>query len=247
LNKYPKLRDVLRNQVGVYEDLKVEWVPGAAPKAYLYDADRTVVRELEVGDKNLQEVLQLLKDNGFVPSLKKIVMGAPLQTVSFGGHHYEVFNVPNFFEAAVAFASSRSHGGEAGYLVTITSNLEAQFISKVMQDNKLQTAWLGAQDDENEGTWKWLGGAEKGSPFWEGKTDGHKVDEMFTNWRTGEPNDVQNEDCAVMMSDDGGWNDAKCDTETYSVIVEFGSGPLQVTDSEKAQLQQKPEEGHVDL
>jgi len=212
---------VLRNQVGMFQDFKVEWVPGATPTAYLYDADKNVVSEFVVGDKDLQEVLQVFKDNGFVPSRKQADLGAPTLTTSFGGHHYLVFNTPTFFDAAVEAAKSKVHDGEPGYLLTVTSAQENKFIEKILTENNIGTVWLGAQDHENEGSWTWITGPEEDSVF----TVGHS-NEAFANWRDGEPNNADNEDCAVIMSD-GAWNDAKCDSDSYSVIVEFGSQTLE--------------------
>jgi len=84
-----------------------------------------------------------------------------------------------------------------------------------LQEHNIGTAWLGAQDTATEGTWKWIGGPEAGT-F------------QFANWREGEPNDVGNEDCGVIVQTDGGWNDANCDVESYAIIVEFGSELIQV-------------------
>jgi len=244
------LRDVLRNQVGadMFVDMKVEWVPGAAPTAYLHDSNKQVVKELLLGDKNMNELLTLLKENGFVPSRKQIEMGSPLSTQTFGGHSYEIYNIQNYYSASSEFAASRSitaNDGqkERGYLLTITSQQENDFIANALKVSNIETAWLGAQDLEEEGVWKWVVGSAEDkleSPFWS-NVDGTKL-EKFANWRSGEPNNSNEEDCAVMMSSDGGWNDAHCDAQTYAVVVEFGSNPLQLPIN-----QQQVEEAHADL
>jgi len=101
--------------------LTVEWVSGAAPTAFLYDADNNVVSEHVVGDKDMAELLQFLKEKDFVPSRKKPAFGAPVATVAFGGHFYELFDTGTYFESAQEWAESRSHNGSPGYLVTISS------------------------------------------------------------------------------------------------------------------------------
>jgi len=229
----------------VYEDLKVEWVPGAAPTAFLYDADKNLVAEVVVGDKDLQEVLLLLKEHGFAPTRKKLELGEPVRSVSFGGHFYEVFSPSSFHGDAVTWAATRTHDNEAGYLVTISSEQENNFISKLLQDSNVQTAWLGARD-EIEGFWKWTNGPEKDKVFWElsvAGAAGHPT-ALFANWRSGEPNNADDEDCAVVMVD-GSWNDAKCSADTYSVVVEFGSKPLQLTEAETQQYARKPQQEPV--
>jgi len=249
------LRDVLRNQVGVYENLKVEWVHGATPTAFLYDADKNLVAEVVLGDKDLKEVLQLLKEHGFEPTRKSVNLGEPLRSVSFGGHYYEVFLGPILFQDAVNWTATRKHDNELGYLLTISSEQENNFISKTLSELGVQTAWLGAQD-ETEGVWKWIGGPEKDTIFWEVSAAvpaGHSPYGVFVNWKSGEPNNVEEEDCAVVMAN-GHWNDAKCSTDIYSVVVEFGSQPLQLSEAEKQQyvpkqemVQANKEEAHPDL
>nr|XP_015825661.2 CD209 antigen-like protein E [Nothobranchius furzeri] len=58
--------------------------------------------------------------------------------------------------------------------------------------------WIGLTDAEDEGVWKWL--------------DGTKLKEGF--WSIGEPNNVNNEDCAAIYPTDNpfmAWNDAPCE------------------------------------
>ncbi|KAM6067572.1 LOW QUALITY PROTEIN: mannose-binding protein-like [Chlamydotis macqueenii] len=42
----------------------------------------------------------------------------------------------------------------------------------------------------------------------------------YTNWNVGEPNNVKNEDCAVIQ-DSGKWNDVNCSNLHASIICEF--------------------------
>ena len=56
--------------------------------------------------------------------------------------------------------------------------------------------WIDGQDSAQEGTFRWMTTGEAFS---------------YTHWYQGEPNNVNNEDCAHMMWDgNGGWNDAPC-------------------------------------
>jgi FG-GAP-like repeat/Lectin C-type domain len=77
--------------------------------------------------------------------------------------------------------------GLKGYLATITSATEQQFIDGKIQGN----GWIGASDAEKEGDWKWVTGPESGQSFWSGGVDGNPVNGSYTNWndgKGGEPN-----------------------------------------------------------
>jgi thiol-disulfide isomerase/thioredoxin len=80
------------------------------------------------------------------------------------GHDYQRIDVPMTWQEAKEYCER--HGG---HLATATSDAENQFIyDNFGQDH---VCWLGATDEENEGTWKWV----TGEP-WE-----------YENWHDGEP------------------------------------------------------------
>ena len=54
---------------------------------------------------------------------------------------------------------------------------------------------IGYNDISDEGSWLWVDG-----------TNG-----TYTNWKTNEPNNNGNEDCAAIADSAGQWNDAPCD------------------------------------
>ena len=65
-----------------------------------------------------------------------------------------------------------------------------------MKSRGLGRTWIGGNDIDEEGTWKWT----DGSPF------------EFTFWNSGEPNNSgpnKNEDC-MMHGFRGKWNDGPC-------------------------------------
>jgi hypothetical protein len=68
--------------------------------------------------------------------------------------------------------------------------------------------WLGGNDINAEGQWLWISGESM----------------LYTNWRTGEPNnagmDQLGEDCMILEGDNGGlWDDRGC-ANTYGYICE---------------------------
>jgi len=219
---------VLHNQLAIYENLEVEWSAGATPTAYLYDADNTVIESFELGDRSLEQLFELFAEHGFTPKLPVVnYPETPDATGTYGGHQYDVYAITNFHSPANEFVRAQQRDGRAGYMVTITSPRENAFVADLLMRAGAEKGWLGVGDELDEGLWLWKGGAaaEQGGVIWRGGVDGSVEEGLFTNWREGEPNDVNDEDCGVMYSD-GRWNDGTCSMEMASLVVEFGDAPL---------------------
>ena len=103
---------------------------------------------------------------------------------------------------AEASSDSMMYYGLRGYLATVTSQAENDFI-------KLKTkgvGWIGASDHLVEGNWRWVTGPEgledggQGRLFWVGTGADYAarvpgsgpVSGQYTNWNAGEPNDCCN-------------------------------------------------------
>ncbi|SHF22033.1 gliding motility-associated C-terminal domain-containing protein [Mariniphaga anaerophila] len=89
--------------------------------------------------------------------------------------------------AARDSAAKMDYYGLQGYLATITSSVENDFIWSKIDG----VGWIGANDAEKEGTWKWVTGPETGTIFWQGNQNGSPVNGNYSFWNTGEPNNVQ--------------------------------------------------------
>jgi len=100
------------------------------------------------------------------------------------GHYYEFVSHPNisWTDAEIA-ASNRTYFGLQGYLATLTSQEEADFSGAQAQG----VGWIGANDANVEGEWRWVTGPEAGTLFWLGDENGTEV--TFANWNSNEPND----------------------------------------------------------
>jgi len=135
------------------------------------------------------------------------VLAAPTQWAG-NGHWYELVSTPLSFGDAVTEASTRTHLGLGGHLVTLTSADENAFVHGLTGGG---AAWLGASDAAVEGEWRWMSGPEAGQLL------------TYTNWGPGEPNNSGNEDFAVYNNPWGGglWNDRPDAGIAY--IVEYSA------------------------
>lgn len=138
------------------------------------------------------------------------------------GHLYEYVASSLDWNSAKTAAEARTKYGASGYLATITSSNENDFVSARL----LNAGWMGASDVSTEGTWKWVTGPENGTTFCIGNLSCSVQSGQYANWNTGEPNDSGgNEDCGQFLAGGSGkWNDLPCSGTTLpGYVVEYGS------------------------
>jgi hypothetical protein len=81
-----------------------------------------------------------------------IIRVKPEGTTSFGGHQYAL--IP----ASVTWHLAKRQCEEmGGYLVVVSNPQEREFIVNLCRKQK-SYVWVGATDEEVEGTWKWVDG-----------------------------------------------------------------------------------------
>ncbi len=145
-------------------------------------------------------------------------------------------------DAAKTTAEASKELGLAGYLASITSAEENTFVAEKIQG--ATSVIIGGRDADSEGTWKWVGGPDNGTSFWQGcaanLASGPGAALGFANWSTGEPNDFNTalnlgcgqtgytppatgEDCTVTNWTEnstaeqvGYWNDVPCGSNAYT-------------------------------
>jgi hypothetical protein len=145
-------------------------------------------------------------------------MDARAESGHFQGNYYErIDSTLNWLEARDA-AAAMSFGGRPGHLVTILSEEENNFVDSVRSGGN---CWIGANDIDEEGDWRWV----TGELFWTGGLGGSVVDGFFEAWNNSEPNNSGNEDGAHMFAGgSNGWNDLPVTITRDCYLVEF-SGP----------------------
>ena len=125
------------------------------------------------------------------------------------------------------YAQVQDYYGIGGYLITITSPEESNFIVSKVAGN----TWIGASDEAEDGTWRWVTGPEAGTEFWHGNDFGEAVNGEFSNWSPGEPNNSVNqsglsESYAHVYGNRhesaGLWNDYWYNGPVSEFLVEYG-------------------------
>merc|ERR1711973_93502 len=97
---------------------------------------------------------------------------------------------------------------ENANLASITSHSINQYVLRGMRRHNLSYIWIGGNDKDEEGTWKWA----DGSPF------------EFTYWSFEQPNNYKNnEDCMIHgwmnpVSRFYMWNDYPCTTRVKGLL-----------------------------
>ena len=168
---------------------------------------------------------------------------------SGNGHYYQYVNTARSWTDAqndvTSNASTYTFNGLRGYLATVTSAEENQFINSRVGSAAI---WLGARRDLNnanaggDNAWYWTGGPEaamtnSGKFFIQGNgsggssvPNGTAVSGWYTNWNGGEPNGsgTSGESALQMLSGSSGqWNDLQASSSSYTLpyVVEYGGMP----------------------
>jgi hypothetical protein len=130
-------------------------------------------------------------------------------------HWYDLINVEggvSFTEALVG-ASGQTNLGQSGYLATITSQGEHDFVSTNVNPQGYP-AWLGGSDSVTEGEWLWAAGPDAGSQI---------GGSGYSNWYAGEPNDYGSGEDYLLgwWNNSDQWNDVGANKIVNYYVVEF--------------------------
>ena len=135
----------------------------------------------------------------------------PDGAVEFNGHYYYLYDAAGLAGTEVnTWENARDYcAGVGGYLATITSQDENDFLYSYITQQGCSDAFFGFTDEETEGYWGWV--------------TGEAAD--YTNWHAGEPNnDGGSEDYGSFFykNTDGTWNDGRFGNDTSAFLCEWG-------------------------
>jgi hypothetical protein len=135
------------------------------------------------------------------------------------GHFYRPISTTATYTNSKVLAAQQTFKGQTGYLVTITSADEQNFIIANVPQNNI---WFALSDRLQEGYWRVDAGPENGTLVNIGNFNGNPQPGTYQNWCGGEPNDAGGEDFAVTKWGGGGcWNDLPDWSNPY--VIEFGT------------------------
>ena len=176
---------------------------------------------------NINIALANLKVNtGSIVGNVQLSVAATVNPVGYyyngvNGHFYRPITTGTTYTNARTLSSQQTFKGQQGYLVTITSASEDQFIiANVPQSN----IWFALTDEVTEGVWIIDAGPEKGTIIKtsNGQLNGN-IQGQYNNWAGGEPNNSGNEDYPVTKWGGGTqWNDLP-NNFSCAYVVEFGT------------------------
>jgi hypothetical protein len=176
---------------------------------------------------NINTVLASMKVNtGSVPGNVYIAVTATENPVGYyylpsNGHFYKPVSTTATYDSSKILASQQVFKGQTGYLVTITSSNEENFIFANVPQNSI---WFALSDRLQEGYWRVDAGPENGLLIKtaNGQTAGN-ITGQYNNWCGGEPNNAGGEHYAVTKWGGGTcWNDLPA-YFSNPYIVEFGT------------------------
>lgn len=197
---------------------------------------------------DVNAALATLQYQGTSGTLTSSVSPAGAAYYEATNNYYEYIESEVDWNVADADAISRTLNGENGYLATITSLGEMQFIvDKIGGDAPV---WLGGSDADSEGDWMWTRGVDgtgtaSAIQFWDGTSGGSVQNGLYAPWCPGEPNNNGGNEHYLQITfgtndgdvEGGCWNDLRnngstnADYNPTGYVVEFNgtSGTSETT------------------
>lgn len=176
------------------------------------DGKSSYFKNIKIRENSDNDVLIINTNFGYISEQENTEIGGqydrtkiPSDAVEFNGHWYKIIqdDTVSSWSIAQQYCSANN-----GYLATITSQEENDFLYAYMKQEGYSSAYFGFSDSSSEGTWSWCNGEQS----------------AYTNWHSSEPNgENSNEDYALFYYkySDGTWNDGDFGNRTANSGTAF--------------------------
>ena len=154
---------------------------------------------------------------GTLSSVASAILAQRIQaSETFNGHTYALTSAAMTWAQAKVIATALG-----GYLTTINTKAENDWLTTRFRIQHNATLWIGANDIATTNTWVWDNGTTSGDS---GLTDDLSsnatwADDSTRKWESGEPNHSGGS-CGYIWQTSGTWDDVAC-TATRYAIIEF--------------------------
>jgi hypothetical protein len=152
---------------------------------------------------------------GTLSSVASAILAQRIQaSETFNGHTYALTSAATTWAQAKVIATALG-----GYLTTINTKAENDWLTTRFRIQHNATLWIGANDRANANTWVWDNGTTSGDS---GLTDNLSsnatwADNITSKWNSGEPNHSGGS-CGYIWKTSGTWDDVACSNSKYAII-----------------------------
>jgi len=152
---------------------------------------------------------------GTLSSVASAILAQRIQaSETFNGHTYALTSAATTWAQAKDIATALG-----GYLTTINTKAENDWLTTRFRIQHNATLWIGANDIANANTWVWDNGTTSGDS---GLTDNLSsnatwADNITSKWNSGEPNHSGGS-CGYIWKTSGTWDDVACSNNKYAII-----------------------------
>jgi len=151
------------------------------------------------------------------------------------GHYYQLVTLDKSitYDDAKTLASSKSHNSKTGYVVTIGTLSEQQFLSSYLNQlnvvpagpSDYPTIWCGAQKSND--SWMWIASGRMSNSFFTPST-GQCAGGAYCNWNNSSPSNFPaSKPCAQIFLNNangptpGQWRPTACTNVSQALVVEY--------------------------
>ena len=188
-------------EITIYKDVYIGSVTGKIYDEKVVNITKSTVAVQAKNESGSYTVIPLVSDGTVAESEVAVdALGFPQSALhtAYNGHYYQVIQ-----QRVSWYTANDNCIAMNGHLATITSAEENSALARIVRNHGGST-WLGGvRSAEDYSKFVWI----TGEPM------------SYTKWASGEPNDLDGEQCIHMYADDGTWNDYDYNTSSATAYA----------------------------